>query len=220
MLEKYLQIEALSIVFIGDFNPVIFQPFWLSSKELIREDEAKNAKIDIIHNEIVKYELDWINIEITRNRCVFKTTKEPYFDPLKDLVIGIFKILNETPIKSFGLNHTYELSLQTKEKYYNFGSKLTPLNYWDEELNDPRLMQLEVFEKERSDFKNGSRRIRITPSSDQTIPFGVSININNHYDLKSEVKKIDYITLLEDNWKTTFVQTKDIVNKLLIKIDL
>lgn len=220
MIEKYLQIETLSVVFIGDFNPVIFQPYWLLSKNLIREDEAGNAKVDIIHNEIVRYELgDWLSFEVTRNRCEFKTAKEPYFDPLKDLACGIFKVLKETPIKSIGINHIFDLSLQTQDKYYKFGSSLTPLNFWKEELNDPRLLQVEIFEKERNDITGASRRIRIVPS-DQAISFGVSININNHFELTVKGEKKDLISLIDNNWDTTFKQSKSIIDNLFLKIDL
>jgi len=52
MLNDYLQIHAISIVFLGDFNPKIIQPFWLVNKKLIREQEGTEAKIEVIH---VKY---------------------------------------------------------------------------------------------------------------------------------------------------------------------
>ena len=57
MFENILEIETFSIVFVGDFNPVILQPFWLANKGLIRESEATNAKVEVIHNEVVKFEL-------------------------------------------------------------------------------------------------------------------------------------------------------------------
>jgi hypothetical protein len=218
MLEKYLQIETLSVVFLGDFNPIIFQPFWLSSKGLIREDDAKGAKVEIIHNEIVRYQMDVVSVEVTRNKCEFKTAKEPYFDSLRDLAIGTFKVLLETPIRSFGINHVYDLSLQSQEKYYSFGSRLTPLNYWNDELKDPRLLSLEIYEKDRADGQNGSRRIRITPS-DQNVSFGVIININNHYNLSPNGKMLEFLQLLERNWNNSFSQSKLIVEKLLNRID-
>lgn len=220
MLENYLQIETLSVVVVGDLNPIIFQPFWLSSKGLIRENEAKNAKIEVIHNEIVKYELnDWLAIEVTKKRCMLKTSKKPYFGPLKDLAVGIFKILSETPLESFGLNHTYDLTLKTKESYYKFGSSLTPLEYWNENLDDPRLLQLEIFEKERKDGQKGSRRIRISPSQDQSIAFGVAFNINNHFDLISDGKKYNFIKLLEENWNSSFKLTETMINGVLNKAE-
>jgi len=142
MLERYLQIETLSIVFIGDFNPVILQPFWLANKNLIREDEASNANVEIIHNDIVKFDLDWVVIEITKNRCQFRTNKSPYFEAVKDLATSVFRILKETPIKALGINHVFDLSLRNAEEYYEFGNVLTPLNIWSDSLNKPRLLNL------------------------------------------------------------------------------
>ena len=86
MLDRYLQIETRGIVFLGDFNPSIFQPFWLASKNLIQEEEAKNAKIDVVMNELSRFQLgEWLSVEVSRNRCEFKTMKSPYFSPMKDL---------------------------------------------------------------------------------------------------------------------------------------
>lgn len=217
MLEKYLKIETLSVVFVGDFNPVIFQPFWLASKNLIGEIEANEANVEIIHKEVVKYELDWIKIEVTKNRCQFKTSKEPYFEPLKDLAVGVFKILRETPIKSFGINYIYDLSLIDEKKYYDFGNKLSPLNLWDGQLNDPRLISIEIKEETRRDNQNGYRRVRIMPS-DQKIPFGVTVNVNNHFDLHSEGSKIDALPHLVKNWEESSIQSKNIVRSLFAKI--
>jgi hypothetical protein len=101
LFKESLQIKTMSIVLIGDFNPVIIQPFWLASRKLIREQEAQNAHVEIIHNELVKFELDWVSIEITKNRFEAKSSQEPYFDPMRDLCVGIFEFLRETPIKSF-----------------------------------------------------------------------------------------------------------------------
>lgn len=220
MIDRYLQIETLTVVFIGDFNPIIFQPAWLALKGLIREDEATNAKVEVIHSEIVKFELnDWLDVEITKNRCLFKTSKVPYFEPLKDLVVGVFKILRETPIYSFGINHTYDLSLHDAEKYYAFGSQLTPLNIWTGVIKDPRLQVLEIVENERIDGEKGSRRIRINPT-DQKIPFGVSVNINNHFTLKQDKVRIGAISQLEKYWKSSFIQGKEILTTLFNNVAL
>lgn len=220
MIDRYLQIETLTVVFIGDFNPIIFQPAWLALKGLIREDEATNAKVEVIHSEIVKFELDdWLSIEITKNRCQFKTSKVPYFEPLRDLITGIFKILRETPIYSFGINHIYDLSLLDAEKYYAFGSQLTPLEIWNDVIKNPRLQVLEIVENERIDGEMGSRRIRINPS-DQKIPFGVSVNINNHFSLNKDKVRIEVITQLEKYWKSSFIQGKEILTNLFNKIKL
>ena len=216
MLEKLLQVQTLSLVLIGSFNPIIIQPFWLLSKGLIREDEANTAKVPIIHDEISKIEIDWLSIEVTRNRFELKSSKTPYFDPLKDIATGIIRILKETPIYSIGINHVYDISLASQEEYYKFGNKLTPLSFWESEFNDPRLLQLEIYEKERKDKLKGSRRIKIVPS-DQSISFGVAFNINDHFDFNSD-NKVNISDFLDIQWENSLFQSKEIVNNLLEKI--
>lgn len=220
MVAKLLEIETVSIVFVGDFNPIILQPFWLVSKGLIRESEAENAKVEVIHNEIVKFELDdWAKIEITKNRCIFETSKEPYFEPIKDLTSSIFKILRETPIKALGINHIYDLRLPNEEKYKQLGMILTPLKYWEEELKDPRLLNIEIFESVRKDGEPGNRRVRISPS-DQKIQYGIVVKVNDHFDLNSGNDRINAVAQLEKHWSESFVQSLRITENLLKQIEL
>lgn len=219
MIEKYLEVESLSVIIIGDFNPVIFQPYWLAKKELIREEEAANAKVEIISNEFVRYELsDWLNFQITRNQCIFRTRKEPYFDPLKDLIISIFKILKETPIKAIGINNTYDLSLKTQENYYKFGNCLTPLSFWNEDLNDPRLLSLDIVENNRKETPNAKRRVGVRPSS-LSINFGVAINVNNHYEVSENTSSLELLEIIENNWDNSFIESKKLIETLLSKIN-
>ena len=79
MINRFLQIETRGFVFLGNFNPSIFHPSWLASKNLIQEEEAQNAKIDVVMNELSRFQLgDWLDVEVSRNRCEFKTMKSPY----------------------------------------------------------------------------------------------------------------------------------------------
>lgn len=219
MLDKYLQIESLSIVFIGDFNPVIVQPFWLSSKGLIREDEASNAKVDIIHNELVKIEWDWVSLEISKQRFELKSNKKPYFETVKDLSINIFTILKETPIRSIGINHIFDLSLLTSSTYYEFGNKLSPLTLWNDSLNDARLLQIEILEDNRHDSRKGWYRVRISPSDQKHINFGIAININDHLDCE-DLKKpqiMEMINKLKAHWEESKVRSRNVVTDILTK---
>lgn len=222
MLEKYLKIETISIVFLGNFNPVIITPFWLFSKELIREEEAENATVGIMHNEIVQFGLDWVYIEITKDRCEFKTNKSPYFDIMKDLSISVFNILNETPIHSLGINHIYDIAMPNKDAYYEFGNTLSPLSYWEEQLKEPRLNQLEIVEEKRSDGLNGKYRVRITPTNNKKITYGVSFNINDHYVINADDigTNMEMVKLLGEKWDSSSKRAKEIANSLLKVIKL
>lgn len=218
LIDKHLETEAKSIVFIGDFNPTILQPFWLAKKSLIRDDEAENAKIEIIHNEIVKYNLGWVEIEITKQKCVISTKSSPHFEPLKDLAIGIFRVLKETPLTALGINHTFDINLFNKESYYAFGNVLSPLSLWNDSLNDPRLLQLEVFEKERYDGLKGLYRVKVAPS-DKNLSNVVSVKINDHYDIPDEKNEpaLYMVKLLEQNWVQSNNRATNVIVKLLEK---
>jgi len=224
MIKDFLQIQTLSLVFLGEFNPVIIQPFWLSSKKLIREQEAQTAKIELIHNELVRYELDWVFVEISKNRFVLKTSKEPYFEPLKDLGLSIFEILKETPIKALGINHIFHYALTNEKTYYEFGNKLAPLSNWNSFLNDPRMLQLEILEEKRKDGLEGYYRVRIQPSDQKlNTKYGLSININDHFSLKSGEtgRNKELLNSLKNNWiassKRAIEVTEELWKKLITK---
>ena len=220
LLDKYLQRESISVVFIGDFNPVVLQPYWISNKGFIREEEAAAADVNIIHNEIVKYDLNWVSIEISKQRCEFKTKMSPYFDSTKDLSLNVFRTLNETPIRALGINYIIDLGLPNKDNYYDFGNFLTPLKPWQEELNNPRLLQLEILEKVRKDGLKGQYRVRIMPAED--ISFGIRFNINDHFELSYEkyANSEKLLDLLEQNWDISIKRAKDVVNKILKQANL
>lgn len=221
MLDKYLQSKRLNVTFVGDFNPVIFQPAWLASKKLIREDEAENATIEVIHSEVVQYKIgDWLQFECTRDRCVFTSLQEAYFVVVKDLINGIFSLLKETPVRAFGINATYNINSQSKENYYNFGKKLTPLTLWDNDINDPRLAKIEILEHKRKDFDKteASRSITITSSKDPRIPYGILINVNNHFLVNKPENSESANILFNEVWDISNDESLIIVENLIKKI--
>jgi len=219
MLKDYLQVRTLSIVFIGDFNPVIIQPFWLAGKKLIKEQEAQDTTVELIHNELVKYDLGWVSVEITKKRFELRTSKEPYFEPLRDLMLSVFFILSETPIEAMGINHIMHFSLPDEEKLYEFGNKLAPLNIWEGFINNPRVLSFEMYEKERKDKLPGFVRIKVQPS-DQAIRFGLQININDHYALSTNEngRKGEMVKRLKENWNNSYKRADEIVDELWKKI--
>lgn len=212
------EIHELVIVFVGDINPVIIQPYWLVNKGLIQETEGENAKVEVIHNEVVKFELDWVNFEITRQRLIVKTSKQSYFEVVRDLAISIFKILKDTPLKNLGINHLLHFKLDD-EKYLKIGEKLAPFENWEGILNKPRLIQLEMTDEPRSDEFSGHYRVRIAPS-ELIRPFGVSININDHYNKVSKsIDATEMVTTLTKAWNKSIERAKSTYTELWKKIE-
>ncbi|QNF31309.1 hypothetical protein HUW51_00695 (plasmid) [Adhaeribacter swui] len=218
-IKEKLQISVTNIVLIGDFNPIIFQPAWLASKGLIRENEADSVNLELIHKELVRYRLDWAELEITDNRFYIQTSKEAYQEAIRDLVLGIFKtFLKETPIRALGINHLLHYQLTEKE-YINLGDKLVPLNNWNEFFKDPRILHVEVLESQRLDNNNGYYRVNITPS-DLLPRNGIIINLNDHYSLKNQERGTqgEIIKILEDSWDSSLTMANDISEYLWKKV--
>lgn len=203
------EIYELVLVFVGDINPVIIQPFWLVNKGLIQETEGENAKVEVIHPEIVKFDLDWVNIEITRQRLILRTTKQSHFLMVKDLGISIFKILKDTPLKNFGINHILHFKFD-ESKYLEIGSKLVPFHNWEGVLSNPKLLQLEMTSESRKDGYLGQVRIKILPS-ELIRPYGVSININDHFEKKStNLGAAELIDVLKEIWEKSMEYSESI----------
>jgi hypothetical protein len=201
MLLENRQINLLSVVIVGDFNPVIVQPFWLASKKLIKEEEATNAKVELIHNEFVRFQIgDWLHIQVTRERLEVKTAQEPYFDAVRDLLVSIFSYLKETPLKAFGVNHTRHYSIEEKQ-YYDLGDNIAPLSNWSSLFKKPEVLSVEILQKGETNRPGGEIRLKIQPSDALKKRFSFMTHINDH----SVVNDARVLTsLLKDNWQSTF----------------
>ena len=66
-----LEINVCTIAVLGDFNPIIFQPSWMAMKGIIGEGEAEGAKVELIHKDLVRFSLDWAEIEVTPEKITY-----------------------------------------------------------------------------------------------------------------------------------------------------
>jgi hypothetical protein len=203
MIHTFRQAYTVSLVFIGNFNPSIFQPYWFAHKQLIREKEAQEAKVELIHQDLVKWEINWMYFEVSKNRLEIRTTQEPYFEPIRDLAVSIFDLMREIPIQGFGINHLLYFALPDETRYFEFGNKLAPLSKWNGFLKNPKLFQLEIGEEKRDDGFKGQHRIRILPSNiEMPTPYGLLIHVHDHFDISSdfEEKNKEIIAILREQW--------------------
>lgn len=210
------EIEGMNIVFRGDFNPKIFQPAWFAAQDLIRNEEANEAKIEVIHATIAVFRLDWLEITVEPNRFYAATTLNPYFDILKDLVLGTFRLLSHTPIDKIGINYDSHFKIESEEKWHGLGHKLAPKDVWDKILIKPGLSSLAI-KGERSDEYKGNITVRTEPSS-RVRPHGVYISVNDHYELEESHNELGcnaILEILETNWKNSCDRARTITDTIL-----
>ncbi len=179
----------ISVVLIGNFNPRIFQPSWFAKTGVIGDEESENADIEIIHNEIVKFQIDWVKIHIERNRFIAEL-KQPPNIRLYDFILKTFReLLLHTPIWMLGINMQVTADTGSIENRDKIGKALAPPEAWGEWSNDIQkqtddthggMQSLSMRQNVLDDRERGYIQAKIEPS--KTIRSGVYIETNDHYE--------------------------------------
>lgn len=166
----------VSIVLLGAFNPRLFHPAWFGKQGLMPEDEAKQAEIAIIHEQVAQFSTGSHEVQVTTDRFFAATTRDPY-DALRDLVVGTFLLLDQTPIRAMGINRDSHFKMPSEADWHKVGHTLVPKENWPF-LREPGVRML-IEEGLRPDDEKGYIRVHVAPS-EQIVP-GVSIQVNDHY---------------------------------------
>lgn len=211
---KEREIYTLGVAILGNFNPVIITPFWLSSKELIRETEAETAVVEIIHPDLTRFDVDWFSVEATPTRIDFKTKRESHFQALKDLIISIFSNLKETPIKAIGINHLCHFTMRDFKEYENFGYWLSPVKKLGNTMNEPKLQSIQFTESKSDNVEEGVLRLTISPSDLISDRKSVVFNTNHHFENQNSQDAKKMIELLSSKWDFSFEKVNKLNNNL------
>jgi hypothetical protein len=207
LLEKTEHI-GLAIVLLGDFNPAIFHPTWLSKNKLITEEESQQADINIVHKDLALFKVNWLNFEVTRERIKISTASEAYFETTRDMVLGIFRLLRHTPVSALGINNDFHFHIDDAKTLNKFFNNISPANNWDGVFKDPLFNSISI-RGIREKGVTGYTTLNIQESS--KIPGGLFILFNDHF---AETEKKDgayYARVLEDNWEDCMKQYKEYV---------
>jgi hypothetical protein len=205
------EITGASIVLLGSFNPAIFHPAWFQSHELIRTQEAESAQLDITHPEVSSFSTDWFKVSVFVKRFVAETADAHHFEPLRDLVLGIFKLLEHTPASKMGLNRDMHFRIPSRERWHGFGHLVAPKKPWQKIMSEPGLISL-VMQDTRKD-PPGFIRVKVEPST--KVEHGVYIQINNHYEAKEKEGLLNFMEILKKSWAEVLENSEKIAEQLL-----
>ncbi|MFF6912998.1 hypothetical protein [Streptomyces sp. NPDC012466] len=192
--------DSVSIVFIGAFNPRIFQPAWFVSQGLIPADESSEANVQIINNDFCAFETDWVRIEVVDTRWMISSKELPVFEPMRDLALGTFSALSSTPITKIGLNAHAHYTSPSREALDSFGHQVAPKEQlWNPILEDPRTVTVRV-QGDRPDKYEGSVRVKVEPSS--IIPDGLFVDVNDEFLNHDSTTPSWAIDVLNEEWES------------------
>jgi hypothetical protein len=219
------EINATSVVLVGNLNPRIFRPDWFAKNGLISEQELEEVDIEVIHKEITAFRLDWANFRIEPNRFIIETEEAP-FVRIADLTVRTFKeFLTHTPIGMLGINRKVHFPVKDDATRDRIGESLAPKDPWGEWSNDLKRSEANTHGGMRSltmeqavvdDRVKGAIRAKIEPSN--KVKFGIYMEINDHYEVENfdSVNGCDEIIgLLESRFDLSINKSEWIIDQIM-----
>jgi hypothetical protein len=186
---------------VGSLNPAIFHPEWLFRHNLITDDEHQAADVQLVHPDLSKFSLDWLEIDVTRDKLIARTNDPSKYSPLNDLMISTLKILEHIPIIHMGMNLKLDYKIENEESWHKIGDNLAPKEYWQTLPGRVGLNSINI-ECPRPDGLKGI--VHISAASIRKDFFGVNFRVNSHTDIKykdgdDEIVE-DASVILADHW--------------------
>lgn len=214
-MKPSLHTSSHSIVLLGDFNPKIFQPAWFACEGLVGKNEAEAAEIEVIHAEVVVFAFQGFKLQVTRDRFIISSLQEPYFAPMRDLVLGTFELLRHTPVNRMGINVERHYRVHTEEEWHSFGHKLTPKQIWNGILEEPGMRSV-VIQGKRKDSYNGWVLMRVDPSP--AVQPGVFFQVNDHLELDHGHSSPELMEILRTSWRDSVKRSVGMIESLVEEI--
>lgn len=187
-----------SIVVVGSFNPTIFQPEWLSRNNLISTRDYESVDVELIHQDISLFGFSWGRLDVKKELYTLRGKDEAFFPMLRDLSIGIFQLLEHTPVKAIGVNSILSYIIDSEEKWHRIGDALVPKAIWNKYLNGyVGMTRVSVKSESRSDENSDAVNVSISPTLGNGKK-GVIVDINNHFVVDNTNKLVE---ILSDRWE-------------------
>ena len=192
------QLTGMSIVLIGQFNPLMYHPTWFRLNGVISGEEESliiNSKEPnlVVSQGLTFFRNSSMDFNITPDRFSVTINREPFI-LLKDTIVKTFERLGSTTIIQLGINYYTHVIFTEKSLYQKFADLISPKERWtrllgDEIEGDNRmsgLLSLTMMKKTQDG------RINITLEPSKRIELSVFVHCNFHYDLDDNSRFADY----------------------------
>ena len=174
-----VSVEEITVVLIGDFNPKIFHPMWFAHHGVLREAEAMEARIEVVHTDVSSFTTEWLTVQVLRDRFTAAVKAEVYRPHLGDLVRNVFTLLGHSPVRQMGLNSSFRVHFKSTDDWHSLGHFILPKSPWHDVLSKPGLRNVSV-QGNRTDKRLGLINVTIEP--DIRLPGDALLRINDHFD--------------------------------------
>jgi hypothetical protein len=221
-------LNSSTIVLLGNFNPAIFQTYWLDRFKILTTQEIqwaegkKPKKIELPGSKFIVEEVPYImvtanhtllqvpslQIEIFPDRYICSSKNKEAFSRIKNVTISIFKVLEHTPIKAVGINFEGDCKFRKGAQ---------------EILKDLFVNNNSAFKKTFGDefriggaieFKQDNRKITLKIAGSNTLNDGINFSLNFHDDIEPQQAKLA-IEAVSRNYDTDIKKSKEIIKNLI-----
>ena len=214
------QADNLAVVFLGSFNPAIFHPEWLARQGMIQEADLENAKLDVSSQDISRFEVTGIGVEVLHERLQLYTRDLSREALLQDMAGSILAKLPHTPIRACGLNSSHHYNLANEAYWHKIGHTLAPKDLiWNELLEKPGMENLTV-KGTRSGSYPGYVNVTIQPSS--RFKHGLFVSSNTHYGSLNQDETLGVENLqgfITTEWQSAFQIAAKTAQVIFARID-
>lgn len=215
-----LSIDEITVVLLGDFNPKIFHPMWFANHGVLREAEATEATIEVVHSDVCSFSTEWLTVQVLRDRFTAAIKADVYYAHLGDLVANVFTLLSHSPIRQMGLNTTFRLHFKSVDDWHSFGHLILPKSPWSGVLATPGLRNVTV-QGSRDDNHVGNLNITVEP--DSALAGDAMLRINDHFEgSKPKQEKGEptsdarwALEILKEDFQASNKRAWSLVNKLV-----
>ena len=220
------EISGASIVLLGNFNPAIFSPAWFDLHDILPENVAETADVQIISPSFTSFSTEWLYLQVTADRFQLQTEQDPYIR-LRDLISRVFKEhVFHTPLVAFGINRYVHFRAPSQQAWDQLGRTLAPVEPWadcekllalGEEGNG--LASLTMRQSQPQGRPSGGYiDVRVEPSNRiGQGKDGVYVHVNDHYEIDETSKngRTQLLDTLEKCFESDIKNSDEVVDHIM-----
>ena len=211
-----LEEDHPSIVIAGAFDPRLLHPQWFRAEGLLGKDEADGAEFKVVHPGVTEWSTDELVVQVMQNRFSAQAIVTSAAEQVRDLVLGVLKVLDKVPATAIGVNRSMHFDVGGEANWHRVGDTLAPKAFWKKHLEKPGLLTLQMVETTRRDTLPGRTVVAIQPSI--KYPFGVFFDFNSEIATKSKLPEpagAAFSAIIENDWRRMHDEAKTMAEGLL-----
>src|SRR5450432_3637 len=106
----------------------------------------------MIGPQLTVFQADWLTVQVVPTQAMWTTVDLARSLDLRDVVLGIFELLPETPVDALGINFDVHFRTDSEKAWHAFGDMMLLKDFWEPLFDDDQW-------KKRPDGKRVGMRV-------------------------------------------------------------